>query len=104
EPGGLRPAQIVDHAVGALDQLLELAPAFRRLDVERHALLAEVPGLEIFTIARPELVRPDLATGIASGGLDLDHLPTEPGQDHGAVGPGTELLQGQDADALQGLR
>ena len=36
-----------------------------------------------------------------SGVLDLDHLGAQLGQEHGAVGPGAELLEGQDADALE---
>ena len=51
----------------------------------------------------PELVRPDLARGIALGRLDLDHLGAELGQEHRAVGAGTELLQRQDSNSLEGL-
>ena len=104
ELGGLRAAQVVDHAVGALHQRLELAAALGRLDVERHALLAEVPGLEVLAVVRAELVRPDVARGIAVGRLDLDHLGAELGQEHRAVGAGAELLQRQDANARERLR
>jgi hypothetical protein len=103
ELGGLRPAQVVDHAVGAFDQRLELAAALGRLDVERHALLAEVPGLEVFAVVGSELVRADLARRIALGRLDLDHLGAELGQEHGAVRAGTELLQRQDSNSLEGF-
>ena len=65
ELGRLRAAQVVDHAVGGLHQRLELRAAVRRLEVERHALLAEVPGLEIFAVVLAQPVRPDLARRIA---------------------------------------
>src|SRR4030095_12128160 len=93
----------VDHAVRTSHQILELAAALGRLDVERHALLAEVPGLEVLAVIGPELVRPDLARGITLGRLDLDHLCAEFGQEHGTVGPGAELLQREHANARERL-
>ncbi len=100
ELGRLRAAQVVDHAVGGLHQRLELPPSLHRLDVEGHALLAEIPRLEIFTVRGAELVGPDMTRRIAVGRLDLDHLRAQLGQEHGAVGPGAELLQRQHPHAL----
>ena len=53
--------------------------------------------------AVPELVRADMPRRIAVGRLDLDHLGAQLGQEHGAVGTGAELLQRQDAHALERL-
>src|SRR4030095_7985766 len=89
--------------VGALDQRLELPEPVGRLDIESHAALAEVPRLEILAVVGAPPVRPDLARGIARRRLDLDHLGAQLGQEHGAVGAGPELLQGEDADAGERL-
>ena len=35
--------------------------------------------------------------------LDLDHLGAEVGEQHRAVGPGAELLEGEHADAVERL-
>src|SRR5262249_9150158 len=75
--------------------------AVRRLDIERHALLAEVPGLEVLAVGRPQTMRADVARRIALRRLDLDHLRAQLGQEHRAVRPGAELLQGEDPYALQ---
>src|SRR5438128_1200174 len=99
----LRAAQIVDDTVDGPDQRLELFAPIRGLDVQRHALLAEVPGLEIFAVGIAQLVRPDMARRIAIRRLDLDDFGTQLGQEHGAVRTGAELLEREDTDALQRL-
>ncbi len=96
-------AQIVHHRVGSLDQLLEARAPLRRLDVERHALLVHVPGLEILAVAVCQHVRADMARSVAAGRgiFDLDHLGAEISQQHRAVRAGAELLEGEDAHSLQ---
>ncbi len=102
EPGGLRAAQVVDHAVGGPDQSFELPAALGRLEVEGHALLCRDSRPGNIRCRPCPACKADLARGIALGRFDLDHLGAQLGQEHGAVGPGAELFQGQDADALEG--
>ena len=61
--------------------------------------------LEVLAVVLAEEVRADAARGVAAGGgvLDLDDLGAEVGQEQRAVGPGAELLHGQDAHAFQWL-
>ncbi len=101
ELGGLRAAHVVHDAVRAPHQRLEPSAALGALQVERHALLAEVPCLEILAVVLAQLIRSDLARGIAFRRLDLDHFGAELGQEHRAVGAGAELLQCQDANTFE---
>src|SRR6185436_5236525 len=86
-----------------LHQRLELRAPGRRLEIERHALLAEIPGLEILAVVLAQTIRTDLARRIAVRRLDLDHLGTKLGHEHRAVWPGAKLFQRQDPDAREWL-
>ena len=90
--GGGHP-QVVVHHVGPRHQGLEGGTGGRRLEVERHATLAPLAGGE-----DPLHV----AHLVARGRLHLDHVGSEVGQQHGAEGPGEEVPQIEDAQALRG--
>src|SRR5581483_1394484 len=74
------------------------------LEVQRHALLVAVEGLEEVAVAVAEEVRPNRAADVAALGrvLDLDHLGAEVGEQHAAERAGTVLLDRDDAQSRQG--
>ena len=78
----------------------ELLTRLGRAQIDRNALLVDIERLEIFAVRGAKLVGPDMTRRITVGRLDLDHLRAQLGQEHGAVGPGAELLQRQHPHAL----
>src|SRR5258706_6553048 len=90
-----RVRRIEDEDVGPLDQPLDHRSGGRRLEIERYAALVavgEVPGIRLLRHRlRRHVVRP--APEVAGGGLDLDHVGAEVGEDHGGARPGDEARQ-----------
>src|SRR5947207_2272897 len=74
----------------------------RALEVEQHAALASVEGIEIEAV-RAALPGRNIAADIAPGGgiLQPDDVGAEVGQMKGTERPGAELLHGNDADARE---
>ena len=73
------------------------------VQVEGDALLVPVEALEVDAVVAFDLgghVAADVAS--AEGVFDLDHLRPQVGQQHAGPGTGAELLDGQDANAVQG--
>src|SRR3972149_2859286 len=83
---------VLDDDVGALRQLLEDRAAARRLEVERHALLAGVQQEEEPRVLAA-LVREHRAAGLAARRLDLDDVGPEPRGHLGTARP--RLVLGQ---------
>ena len=73
------------------------------VQVEGDALLVAVEALEVDAVLAFDFGS-HLAGDVASaeGVFDLDHLCPQVGQQHAGPGTGAELLDGQDANALQG--
>ena len=73
--------------------------------VDADALLVAVDGQEVTALAGLPAAQegwPPFPGVIPSNGvLDLDDLGSEVTQDHGAVGPGKNTAQIQDADAVK---
>ena len=71
----------------------------RRAQVQGHAALVAVEGLEVHRVL-PRLLRRHVAADVAAGAgvLDLDHVGAEIGELHRRPRPGAELLDGEDAD------
>ena len=73
------------------------------VQVEGDALLVPVEALEVDAVVAFDLgghLAGDVAS--AEGVFDLDHLCSQVCQQHAGPGTGAELLNGQDANALQG--
>ena len=97
-------AQVVDHGVGPRHQPLEVGPALRRLDLQRHRLLAAREGLEELAVGLAQEIGAQAPADVAAQGrgLDLDHLGAQLAQQLGAIGAGGVLLDRHDAHAVQG--
>jgi hypothetical protein len=96
-------AQIVHYRLGVAHKRMQLALSFGRFDVERDAALAEIPGLEVVAVIGAEPMRADVSRRVAAGGrmLDLDHIGSELGQKHRAVGCRPILLDGEHPHACE---
>ena len=88
-----------DH-VHLLDKLVDDLPCLRRLDVERHALLAAVARLEDGVEAIG--LRAQAAHRVAvARTLDFEHLGAHVGEHGGAVGPVLEAGEVEDLDPIE---
>ncbi len=101
--GGQVAAQVVEDAIGPADQWMEHGRCLGMVQVEGDALLVAVEALEVDAVVAFDFGS-HLAGDVASaeGVFDLDHLCSQVGQQHAGPGTGAELLDGQDANALQG--
>src|SRR4029079_8908358 len=90
--------EILDHHVGAGDQLGGRRLAGRRLEVEHHALLAAVDRAE----GRAVVDRAPAAERVAGAwDLDLDHFGAEVGKHHTGIGTAHIIRELYHANAVQ---
>ena len=96
-------AQVVDHGMRVLHQRMELLSVL--LEIERDALFPEIETLEVLAVVLAEKARSGVPGDVTAGRgvLDLDHFRAEAGEEHGAVGAGADVLDREDADALERL-
>jgi hypothetical protein len=96
-------AEVLDHDVGLLDQLLEHFLALGRLGVQGQRTLVAVEHREVERVGIGDVTQ--LAAGDVAGArtLDLDHVSAEPGQQLGAGGTGLHVREVDDLDALEGF-
>ena len=94
-------AEVLDHDVGLLEQLLEDLAVGVALEVEGDAFLAAVDRGEIGRLAVDEGT---VGTGVVAtlGRFDLDHPGAHLGHQQGAVGSGQDAGEVDDDDARQG--
>jgi hypothetical protein len=92
--------EVLEHHVRRLDQRPEDLLPFRRLQVQREALLVAVHGEEIRGLAARER-RPAPRVVALAGLLDLDDLGAHVAEGHGAERPGEHARQVDDAHARQ---
>src|ERR1700722_1108339 len=98
-------AQIVDDSIGFDDQRLQRFAAGLRFEIERNAVLAGIPALEIFAVRGAEQPRPGIARGIAParGVFDLDDFSPEVSEKGGSVRTRTILFDRKDAQTFERL-
>lgn len=89
-----------DHDVGLRDQRASDGHAFGGLEVQAQPELVAVEGVEQrAVVADPR--RAERASEFALGRLDLDHAGAHVGQQHRAGGPGADLREVDDLQALE---
>ena len=78
--------EIVDHNIGIFQQFGQLGLILRFFEVQGHGLFSPVDAHEIAALSVDEGA---VSAGVVSlGGLDLDDLRSEVGEDHGTKGSG----------------
>ena len=102
EPGGQIAPHVVEDGVGDLHEIVENGAARRVLEIEGERLLAAIERLEVERVLLVQVGR-HVAGAVAAhrGILDLDHLGAQVGEDLRAEGAGSELGDGEDADAVE---
>ena len=90
----------LDQDVRSIDQAQQKVAARVRLEVQRHAALVAVDGVEQRALAAHQRRRP---THVIAGArlFDLDHIGAHVSEQQGAVGPRQEPGQVQHADPRQ---
>ncbi len=102
QPGEGARRHVLDHHVGALDQLHQQRLALVGFQIAGHAAFVQVEVQEIVGVYAG-LVRTAPPAGISKLGLlHLDHVGAHPGQGLGAGGPRLELGQVDDLDTVEG--
>ena len=101
--GGLAAAQVVPYDVTGLDQIVEERSALVTFQVQRDAFLGEIESLKVRAIVIRQCHRSRLPRGVSTRRaiLNFDHLGTQFGQIHRAVGARAELFNGQYANASE---
>ena len=93
-------AVVLQHDVGARDELeQDLAPRVGA-QVELHALLAAVEGDEVRAVG----VATEVAERVAAGRFDLEHVGAEIGEHHAGERRGDDRAQFEHAHAFEHLR
>ena len=91
--------------MGGSCQLMERCLPLGGLQVQHHALLVHIERLEEVAVVWPKKIRAHAAGGIATGiaTFNLDDFSTEVREVQRTKRTGAEVLEGEDAIALQRL-
>src|SRR6202044_3448071 len=103
ETVGRTGSQVLHEYVGAVDEPQQQVPVAGVLDVKLDAFLAPVEPGEVAGLSERRVVV--IAGEVAGAGpFDLDDASSEVGQLPGRERRGNGLLQGDDGDAVKGIR
>jgi len=94
-------AEVLDHHVGHLDQLLKNLLAFARLGVERQRALVAVELGEVQRIDIRNVAKLAARHVTRAGAFDLDHVGAEPRQHLGTGRAGLDVGEVDDLDVVE---